>query len=116
MLDPYWRWIFISCLVSGSILADEMFVHTGVFEVAEEVKKQIEEFKPFIPLIQGLRNPGMRQRHWELVSSFIGRERFCYHQAVNFLSCAGVRSTLLTRLGQGNALVSGIVKPTLVTQ
>jgi Dynein heavy chain, N-terminal region 2 len=48
-----------------------MSVHTGVFEVAEEVKRQIDEFKPFIPLIQGLRNPGMRQRHWELVSALI---------------------------------------------
>jgi len=44
-------------------------VIAGVLEVAEEVKRQIEEFKPFIPLIQGLRNPGMRQRHWELVRS-----------------------------------------------
>ena len=34
---------------------------------AQEVKRWIEEFKPFIPLIQALRNPGMRQRHWEQV-------------------------------------------------
>lgn len=35
--------------------------------MAQEIKKQIEEFRPYIPLIQGLRNPGMRNRHWELV-------------------------------------------------
>lgn len=39
----------------------------GVSEVAIEIKGFIEEFKPFIPLIQGLRNPGMRNRHWETV-------------------------------------------------
>lgn len=28
----------------------------------------IEKFQPQIPLIQGLRNPGMRSRHWTLLS------------------------------------------------
>ena len=36
-------------------------------DVAQEVKRWIEEFKPYIPLIQALRNPGMRKRHWEQV-------------------------------------------------
>ena len=31
-------------------------------DVAQEVKKGIDDFKPYIPLIQGLRNPGMRNR------------------------------------------------------
>ena len=34
----------------------------GCLAVAQEIKGQIEEFRPFIPLIQGLRNPGMRNR------------------------------------------------------
>uniref|UniRef100_A0A6I8P5E1 Dynein axonemal heavy chain 1 n=1 Tax=Ornithorhynchus anatinus TaxID=9258 RepID=A0A6I8P5E1_ORNAN len=37
-------------------------------EVAEDIRARIEEFKPYIPLIQGLRNPGMRTRHWEALS------------------------------------------------
>ncbi|XP_064422227.1 dynein axonemal heavy chain 1 [Latimeria chalumnae] len=37
-------------------------------DVAIEIRNKIEEFKPYIPLIQGLRNPGMRNRHWELLS------------------------------------------------
>ncbi|MEE6511728.1 hypothetical protein FKM82_018461 [Ascaphus truei] len=37
-------------------------------DVAQDIKGRIEDFKPFIPLIQGLRNPGMRNRHWELLS------------------------------------------------
>lgn len=40
--------------------------------VASEVKTQIDDFKPYIPLIQGLRNPGMRNRHWELLSDELG--------------------------------------------
>ena len=35
--------------------------------VANTVKKMIEDFKPHIGLIQGLRNPGMKQRHWDMV-------------------------------------------------
>lgn len=33
--------------------------------MAVEIKNQIEDFRPNIPLIQALRNPGMRNRHWE---------------------------------------------------
>ncbi|XP_077133083.1 dynein axonemal heavy chain 1 isoform X2 [Ranitomeya variabilis] len=40
-------------------------------EVAQDIKGRIEEFKPYIPLIQGLRNPGMRNRHWEILSEQI---------------------------------------------
>ena len=43
----------------------------GVSEVAREIKGFIEDFKPFIPLIQGLRNPGMRNRHWEQVKEIL---------------------------------------------
>ncbi|KAF5270064.1 hypothetical protein FQA39_LY08476 [Lamprigera yunnana] len=37
----------------------------GLLYVAQEIKRSIEEFKPLIPLIQTLRNAGMRPRHWE---------------------------------------------------
>ncbi|XP_053075250.1 dynein axonemal heavy chain 1 isoform X4 [Acinonyx jubatus] len=40
-------------------------------EVALDIRARIEEFKPYIPLIQGLRNPGMRNRHWEVLSNEI---------------------------------------------
>ncbi|XP_019627758.1 PREDICTED: dynein heavy chain 1, axonemal-like isoform X2 [Branchiostoma belcheri] len=40
--------------------------------VATEMRTGIEEFRPYIPLIQGLRNPGMRNRHWEQLSSELG--------------------------------------------
>lgn len=47
-----------------------MSMMADVQDVASEIKEKIEEFRPYIPLIQGLRNPGMRNRHWELVSGF----------------------------------------------
>ncbi|XP_048343305.1 LOW QUALITY PROTEIN: dynein axonemal heavy chain 1 [Sphaerodactylus townsendi] len=43
----------------------------GCQDVAMEIRSKIEEFKPYIPLIQGLRNPGMRNRHWEMLSEEI---------------------------------------------
>ncbi|NWU63519.1 DYH1 protein, partial [Pterocles burchelli] len=35
--------------------------------VAIEFQDKIEEFRLYIPLIQGLCNPGMRSRHWEML-------------------------------------------------
>jgi len=40
--------------------------------VSLHMKGQVEDFKPYIPLIQGLRNPGMRIRHWEMLSKDLG--------------------------------------------
>lgn len=45
----------------------------GCLNVAQEIRHQLEEFKPKVPLIQGLRNPGMRNRHWESLSDDIGK-------------------------------------------
>ncbi|KAM7402690.1 hypothetical protein PAMP_017906 [Pampus punctatissimus] len=39
--------------------------------VASVILSKIEDFRPYIPLIQGLRNPGMRIRHWEMLSERI---------------------------------------------
>ncbi|XP_028430624.1 dynein heavy chain 1, axonemal isoform X1 [Perca flavescens] len=39
--------------------------------VASVIRNKIEDFSPYIPLIQGLRNPGMRNRHWEMLSERI---------------------------------------------
>uniref|UniRef100_G1MWR4 Dynein axonemal heavy chain 1 n=1 Tax=Meleagris gallopavo TaxID=9103 RepID=G1MWR4_MELGA len=36
--------------------------------VAMEFRDKIEEFRQYVPLIQGLNNPGMRSRHWEMLS------------------------------------------------
>ncbi|XP_062252615.1 dynein axonemal heavy chain 1 [Platichthys flesus] len=39
--------------------------------VATFIQGKIEDFRPYIPLIQGLRNPGMKNRHWEMLSERI---------------------------------------------
>jgi len=52
---------------AGKFTGVKCWVCAGVIDVAQEIKQSIEEFKPYIPLIQGLRNPGMRQRHWDIV-------------------------------------------------
>ncbi|KAK3782184.1 hypothetical protein RRG08_032935 [Elysia crispata] len=44
----------------------------AVQQVAENIKVNIENFKPYVPLIQGLTNPGLRQRHWDAMSNEIG--------------------------------------------
>lgn len=40
--------------------------------VAIMIRDQIDEFKPFIPLIQALREPGMKDRHFEQLSAQTG--------------------------------------------
>ncbi|KAJ3073482.1 Dynein heavy chain 1, axonemal [Podochytrium sp. JEL0797] len=40
----------------------------GCLSVATQVKDEMDEFKPNLPLIQALRNPGMRDRHWDRLS------------------------------------------------
>lgn len=45
-----------------------------ILAVAEEIKRQLDEFKPLLPLIQSLRQPGMRERHWIALSAKLGFE------------------------------------------
>ena len=44
------------------------------FKVAQSVKMKLEKFKREIPLILAVCNPGMRDRHWEIVHKKIGLE------------------------------------------
>uniref|UniRef100_T1J5R2 AAA+ ATPase domain-containing protein n=1 Tax=Strigamia maritima TaxID=126957 RepID=T1J5R2_STRMM len=37
-----------------------------------ELKEQMEKFQPKVPVIQALRNPGMRARHWDEISEKMG--------------------------------------------
>jgi dynein heavy chain len=43
-------------------------------DAAEEIKRQIEEFKPVMPVITALRNPGLKDRHWSIMSKELGVE------------------------------------------
>lgn len=43
-------------------------------KVAESVKNKLDKFKTHLPLINILRNPGLRQRHWDLMANIVGQQ------------------------------------------
>lgn len=43
-----------------------------ILAIAENMKNQIEEFKPIVPLAEALRKDGMLDRHWEALSTAVG--------------------------------------------
>lgn len=45
-----------------------------IFEVAADLKKQIDEFKPYVPLAVALRKDGMAERHWAEITKNVGFE------------------------------------------
>lgn len=45
----------------------------AVQEVAILVRQQIEEFKYLVPVLLSLKNPGMKQRHWDILKESTGR-------------------------------------------
>ena len=46
----------------------------GLGEISQTVKDEIEAFMPVMPLVTALRNPGMRERHWEELTRNTGKE------------------------------------------
>jgi len=45
---------------------------TGCLAIAKQVKESVEEFKPCVPIVTSLCNPGMRDRHWEALNAAAG--------------------------------------------
>ena len=41
-------------------------------KMAVKLRAKVDEFKEFLPLVTTLFNPGMRDRHWEMISDIIG--------------------------------------------
>ena len=46
----------------------------GILKIAESIKSDIDEFKPFVPLALAMRTEGMKERHWETISMKVGFE------------------------------------------
>ena len=46
----------------------------GLGEISKTVKSEIEEFMPVMPLVTALRNPGMRERHWNELTKLTGKD------------------------------------------
>jgi dynein heavy chain len=45
-----------------------------VLKIANEVKKEIDDFRPKVPLMVALRKEGMKDRHWKQISDVCGFE------------------------------------------
>ena len=45
----------------------------AIQHIAEEVRHEIQEFKPLVPLIRFFKNPGLLQRHLEAISNICGK-------------------------------------------
>jgi dynein heavy chain, axonemal len=41
-------------------------------KITEIVRKQLEDFRPKVPLMVALRKEGMKDRHWEQISKEVG--------------------------------------------
>jgi len=41
-------------------------------KIANDIKSQVVAFRPHVPMIVALRNPGMRERHWAQLSASLG--------------------------------------------
>ena len=41
-------------------------------QIASQIKESVQAFRPNIPVIQGLRNKGIRQRHLDSISEKVG--------------------------------------------
>lgn len=48
---------------------EEVLELSGIISIADQIKKELEEFKPNLPLIVGLRSQGMRQRQVGQISA-----------------------------------------------
>ena len=46
----------------------------GLGDIAKQIKDEVEAFMPVMPLVTALRNPGMRERHWEELSKQTGQD------------------------------------------
>lgn len=48
--------------------------HQGPQTIAKELLEKVQDFKKHLPLIQALRNEGLRERHWKKISTVLGYE------------------------------------------
>lgn len=46
----------------------------GIMKIAEQIKGEVEDFKPFVPMAVALRTDGMKERHWTAISEKVGFE------------------------------------------
>ena len=59
-----WRNLF----KASKVLAE----HDGLSNLCLSVRAEIDDFKPIMPIVTALRNPGLRERHWQAMSADLG--------------------------------------------
>jgi dynein heavy chain len=79
MNGPFTNLIAEEVEESVSVMWRTMFKLIKVFndqsipkKVAESVKNKLDKFKTHLPLISILRNPGLRDRHWDIMEEIVG--------------------------------------------
>ncbi len=55
--------------------------------ICQTIKDQITNFKPHVPMIQSLRNPGMRERHWNKLGNELGIPNFNPDESFTLQKC-----------------------------
>lgn len=45
-----------------------------ILKIAEDMRTAIDDFKPQVPVVMALRTQGMKDRHWEMLSTKVGFE------------------------------------------
>lgn len=58
--------------MARSVKAFERLGLDGCLVIARQIRDEVDAFKPNLPLITAMRNPGMRERHWAELSDAIG--------------------------------------------
>merc|ERR1719424_911364 len=46
----------------------------SICAIAEQIRMELEAFKPNVPIVIALRNAGMRDRHWDQLSEVMGKK------------------------------------------
>ncbi|XP_063362018.1 dynein axonemal heavy chain 3 [Cydia amplana] len=54
-------------------LGKQMFEYPGAKRIADMVRNKVEKFKVLLPVLCGICNKGMRERHWAKISDLIGQ-------------------------------------------
>jgi dynein heavy chain len=66
-----------------------------ITKIAENMKKNIDEFKPYVPLAVALRKEGMKDRHWDALSEKV---KFDIRPTEGFTLTSVINAGMLTHL------------------
>lgn len=59
---------YFNAITKASKYFVKMELHEQV-TITNTIKNQVNDFRPEVPLLVALRNPGMRERHWEMIQT-----------------------------------------------